>query len=213
MGYSNEWWSSKVQAKEVQYQEKKVRDHTLRFNKLGDEVAAIRNHMVKAVEELREETKNYVKALNGEISSFQDNMLKGITHWIFEGEIIRSKCIAKDNNQPRTNEELRTSSLHSQENQGYLRSKSQVNIQLKLEGLDRPVQQTFSKEELTDIYFHVNLVGMLGLIRRTLIQDMFKVRDDILLNYNPHPSPSAGIGQIICPNKNVYKVVEELRRR
>lgn len=35
----------------------------------------------------------------------------------------------------------------------------------------------------------------------------------MVLNYNPHSSPRAGIAQIICPKQNVSIVVEEVRKK
>lgn len=46
----------------------------------------------------------------------------------------------------------------------------------KLEETSRFAQETFGTDELTAVYFYVSLVGNLGLFRRTLIQDVFKVR-------------------------------------
>lgn len=42
---------------------------------------------------------------------------------------------------------------------------------------------------------------------------MFKGREDMVLNYNPHPSQRAGIAQILCPKENRVKVIEELKKR
>lgn len=61
--------------------------------------------------------------------------------------------------------------------------------------------------------FYTNLVGNVGLIRRTLAQDAFQGREDKAPNYNPHPSPRAGTGQIICPKKNVGILIEGLKRK
>lgn len=50
------------------------------------------------------------------------------------------------------------------------RTKTQGGRTLKLEELSRPAQQAFNTEDLKDIYVYANLVGNLGLIRRTLIK-------------------------------------------
>lgn len=75
------------------------------------------------------------------------------------------------------------------------------------------IQQKFEEKDLTDIYIYSNLIRNLGEIRKTLIHDVFKGKRVMVLNYNPHPSPRAGIAQIICPKENVGVVVEELRKR
>lgn len=58
------------------------------------------------------------------------------------------------------------------------------NRQPKLEEIYRPANQTFVTDELTSVYVYENLVGNLGLIRRTLIQDVFKGREERVLVLN-----------------------------
>lgn len=70
-----------------------------------------------------------------------------------------------------------------------------------MEEINRSAQQFLSTNELTEIYFYLGLVGNLGLVRRILMHDVFKGRENMVLNYNPHPPPRAGIGQIICSKK------------
>lgn len=57
------------------------------------------------------------------------------------------------------------------------------------------------------------MVGNLGLIRRSLIQDEFKGKEEMVLNYDPHPSPRAGISQIIYPKEHVHAVVDGLKSK
>lgn len=59
----------------------------------------------------------------------------------------------------------------------------------------------------------MNLVGNLGAGRRTLIHDVFGGQEEMILNYNPHPSPRPGIGQIVCPKMHEAKVIEALRKQ
>lgn len=54
------------------------------------------------------------------------------------------------------------------------------------------------------------MVGNLRLLRRSLIQDV-KGKEEMVLNYNPHPSPRAIISQIICPKEHLDAVVEGLK--
>lgn len=51
------------------------------------------------------------------------------------------------------------------------------------------------------------------MIRRALIHDVFRGRKDAVLNFNYHPSPRAGVGQIICPRWNVIRVTDELKKK
>lgn len=53
----------------------------------------------------------------------------------------------------------------------------------KVEELNRPTQQTLGTYEIKAVYFYASLAGDLVLIRRTLIQDVFKGKDDIVLKY------------------------------
>lgn len=53
----------------------------------------------------------------------------------------------------------------------------------------------------------------MGIIRRSLIQDVFRGKEEMVLNYNPHPSTKAGIGQIICPKIHVDVVLEGLKKK
>lgn len=63
------------------------------------------------------------------------------------------------------------------------------------------------------MYFYVSPVGNLGKIRRALVEDVFKGREDVVLNHNPHTSVKADIGTIICPKGNVERLVAELKKR
>lgn len=47
----------------------------------------------------------------------------------------------------------------------------------------------YRTEDVTEIYFYLNLTGNLGTIRRTLIKDLLKRQRGLLLNYKTHPSP------------------------
>lgn len=58
-----------------------------------------------------------------------------------------------------------------------------------------------------EIYVYADLSGNLGLIRRSIIQESFNGKEDMVLNYNPHTSLRAGIGKIICPKVNADIVV------
>lgn len=66
-----------------------------------------------------------------------------------------------------------------------------------LEELNRPERVFYKTEDLVDIYFYINLAWNPGVIRRSLIQKFFREGDDMGLNFNYHPSPRTGIGQII----------------
>lgn len=79
-----------------------------------------------------------------------------------------------------------------------------------LEAFNRPFRKYFSTEELTEGYFYTNLVGNLGLIRRSVIQDLFKGKKEVVLNYSPNSSPRAGISQIIFRKEHVDSVLEGL---
>lgn len=80
-----------------------------------------------------------------------------------------------------------------------------------LEAINRPVRKYYRTDELTGVYFYINLVGNLGLKRRSLIQDVSKKEGEMVLNYNQHQSQRAGISQIICPNEHVEAVVEGVK--
>lgn len=83
----------------------------------------------------------------------------------------------------------------------------------RLEELNRSSLQSFNTDELTGVYFYCNLLGNLGVLRRTLLQEVLKGIEDMVLNYNQHPSPRAGIGHIKCPKKNVHTFVEDLKKK
>lgn len=83
----------------------------------------------------------------------------------------------------------------------------------RLNEIKRHEQRVYNTEDLVDTYFYMNLVGNLGLIRRTLIEDMFKGKDEMVLNYNPHSSPRVGIGKFIIPKEYRGDLIEALRKR
>lgn len=86
----------------------------------------------------------------------------------------------------------------------------------RLEELNRPTNQTFNPDELVDVYLYVTLVGNLGLIRRTLIQDLFKWREDMVLKpvFKFSPKPTWGLEfDRLCVRRKKETVVNELERR
>lgn len=62
------------------------------------------------------------------------------------------------------------------------------NKVMKLEQLNRPERHPFNLENLVDQFFYISLVGNPGLIRRTIVKEVFKGREEMVLNYNPHRS-------------------------
>lgn len=64
-----------------------------------------------------------------------------------------------------------------------------------------------------DLCFYVSLIGNLGLVREAPIRDVFKGREEMVLNHNPHSCPRVGIGEIICPTIHGEKVTRECKKR
>lgn len=71
---------------------------------------------------------------------------------------------------------------------------------------------TYQAEKLMDLYFFMNYVGNLGAIRRAITHEIFNERGDKILNYNPHPSPRAGIGQVIFLKANAKQIIAGSRK-
>lgn len=67
--------------------------------------------------------------------------------------------------------------------------------------------------EIFDVYLYMNLIGNLGTTRRSLVNDVFNCRTDVVLNYNVHPSSRAGISQIICQKRKVQVLVDGLKEK
>lgn len=51
------------------------------------------------------------------------------------------------------------------------------------------------------------------MIRISLTHTVFKDREDMVMNFNYHPSPRAEMGQMICPKRNASYVTDEMRKR
>lgn len=52
---------------------------------------------------------------------------------------------------------------------------------------------TYQSGDLIGLYLLMNYVGKMGEIRRAMIHEIFKDRNDMNLTYNPHPSFKGGI--------------------
>lgn len=88
-------------------------------------------------------------------------------------------------------EKVKEENVHSWNNQGMDRSYAHAAASGREEMARRPMQSrtctfeqisrsqqhSFSEKELVDVYFYMNLVGNLGLIRRTLVQEVFHGRE------------------------------------
>lgn len=92
-------------------------------------------------------------------------------------------------------------------------SKFPTRREMKYEDIMRVAAPNRYKVDLTAVYFYMDLAGNLGLIRRTIIQDVLGGRSEFLLKYNPHPSPRAGIAQVICPKEGVQQLAEAFQRK
>lgn len=63
-------------------------------------------------------------------------------------------------------------------------NKTQRNRIPTLTEMYRPERHTFQAEELVDLYFFINLEVNLDVIRRALINEIFQVRQDTVLNFH-----------------------------
>lgn len=54
----------------------------------------------------------------------------------------------------------------------------------------------------------MDYVRNFGAIRRAMLHEIFNGRRDDILNYNPHPSPKAWIGQVIVLKKNKEQTID-----
>lgn len=59
----------------------------------------------------------------------------------------------------------------------------------------------------------MNVTWNLGVIRRTIINDLLGDRKDLQLNYTQHSTPQEGIAQLIWPKTGTKAIVEALRKR
>lgn len=175
-------------------------------------VDTLREKIAAGKKEARETAKQKIEHLKTRTSFCQDKMI----------EVLRAELSAANIAGNLEQKQQRNCPGHTQSYADVARERTNVVQRVnmmeqrrtpRLEELYRQIQQQYSAEDLTDVYFYVSSVGNLGTIRRTLVQDVFKGREDVVLNYNPHPSVRAGIGQIICPKGNVGRLVEELEKR
>lgn len=93
--------------------------------------------------------------------------------------------------------------------QGYGENRLRLPMVVKLK---RPERKTFTKVEIIYLDFYVSFEGRLFVIIRSLTQDVFKGREETVLNFNFHPFPISGIGQIKCSKLIDAIVVWELKR-
>lgn len=63
-------------------------------------------------------------------------------------------------------------------------NETQRNKPPTLAQMYRPERRSFLTDKLVDLYFFVNLEGNLGVIRRDLINKLFRGTEDIVLNFN-----------------------------
>lgn len=68
----------------------------------------------------------------------------------------------------------------------------------KLEEVNRSAKPVYEASELTDLYFYTNLQGNSVVIRRSLKKSILRGKEELIKNFNYHPTSGAGIGQIIC---------------
>lgn len=81
----------------------------------------------------------------------------------------------------------------------------------KLVEFGRATANMYQADELVDLYFYLNFIGNLGAIRRALIHDVCEGKHNAILNYNPHPTARAGIGQIICMKDKAKYVIDRIK--
>lgn len=184
--------SLNAQVKKAQSNQKQIGEQELRFDNLEGEVAAIQDQVKRSAEEARETAGITVEILGEEIANCQNNLIGAIRSELTSiNEKAREE--AHQINQTRNLVMNYPDAARHGRNNNTRWNNSPHSQTPRLEELNRPTHQTFNPDELVDLYFYVNLVGDLGLIRRTLVQDVFNGQEDMVLKYNPHPTLRAGI--------------------
>lgn len=119
--------------------------------------------------------------MKGEIEAFQHNKIE-----VIKSQIAQNKAPGKEESRKEEGRAIGSKSYaqvaFGNGSRRITASWNQHREITKLEDLRRNETKYCNSGDLTDIYVYANWVEKIGVIRTTIIKDVFKGRDDMVLN-------------------------------